>query len=427
MSGDVSRYLAHWQDEIESAAIYTTLAELEPQSQVAAVYRQLAAVEARHADFWETQLQAAGQAIPPRQLGWRTRTLIWLARRFGPAFVLPTLGGLERMDSKDYATQSETRQTSMAHEERGHARILQTIVGGTPGGLAGSALAQLEGRHRASSGNALRAAVLGASDGLLSNFSLVMGVAGAEADGRGVLVAGLAGLLAGAFSMALGEWISVQSSRELYARQIEIERAELEQRPEEEQEELALIYQAKGMDPAQAQALAAQLMADRPAALDALVREELGIDPEELGGSAWEAAISSFILFAVGAVIPVIPFLVTDGLLAVVVSVVLSALGLFGIGAAITLLTGRSIWYSGRWRLGWLRPRSPSGWAGSSACRWVDKSRIISAGVQLAKEQKFCILAHTLLILPKLVFTWGLVVTAKECRDERAEPDANAV
>lgn len=347
MSDANTRYRTNWQDEIESAALYSALADLEASPALANVYRRLAATEAEHARFWETQLVAAGQAVPPRQVGWRTRTLIWLARRFGPAFVLPTIGGLERMDSRDYQAQPESRATAMPGQERSHARVLQTILSGTPGGLEGAAVAQLEGRHRASSGNALRAAVLGASDGLLSNFSLVMGVAGADAEGRAVLVAGLAGLLAGAFSMALGEWISVQSSRELYERQIAIEREELEQNPAEEQEELALIYQAKGLPEAQARDLAARLIADRPAALDALAREELGVDPEELGGSAWEAAISSFLLFAVGAVVPVLPFLFLNGLTAVSVSVALSALGLFGIGAAITLLTGRSVWYSG--------------------------------------------------------------------------------
>ena len=350
METDLERYRANWQDEIESAALYGTLADVEPDPNVAGVYRRLAAVEHDHAAFWAARLADAGRPVPSPTLGWRTRTLIALARRFGPAFVLPSIGNLERMDSKDYAAQAESRQTAMPAQERGHARILGAVLGETSGGLAGPALAQLEGRHRASSGNALRAAVLGASDGLLSNFSLVMGVAGA--DTGGVLIAGLAGLLAGAFSMALGEWISVQSSRELYERQIAIERAELAAQPEEEQEELALIYQAKGMAPDQARALAAQLIADRPAALDALAREELGVDPEELGGSAWEAAISSFILFAIGAIIPVIPFLVTGGIAAVVFSVLLSTLGLFGIGAAITLLTGRSVWYAGLRQVG---------------------------------------------------------------------------
>jgi VIT1/CCC1 family predicted Fe2+/Mn2+ transporter len=347
MSEDMARYRANWQDEIESAALYGALAEIEAQPSLAEVYRRLAEAEERHAAFWAERLRAAGQPAPPRRPGWRTRTMIWLARRFGPQFILPTVTAQERQDSGAYSGQAETRGTGMAGQERSHARLLRTIVVGAPGGLEGGALAQLVGRPRATSGNALRAAVLGASDGLLSNFSLVMGVAGADTQGRAVLVAGLAGLLAGAFSMALGEWISVTSSRELYERQIGVEREELEANPAEEQEELALIYQAKGMRPEQAAEIAARLIGDPAAALDTLAREELGVDPEELGGSAWEAALTSFFLFAVGAVLPVAPFLFLTGLTAVLVSVALSALGLFGIGAAITLLTGRSVWYSG--------------------------------------------------------------------------------
>jgi VIT1/CCC1 family predicted Fe2+/Mn2+ transporter len=196
-------------------------------------------------------------------------------------------------------------------------------------------------------GNALRAAVLGANDGLVSNLSLVMGVAGAELAGRGILITGLAGLLAGAGSMALGEWLSVQSSRELYLRQLDIEREELAAAPEEEAEELALIYQAKGIAVDQARALAARVIATPETALDTLAREELGIDPEELGGSAWEAAITSFLLFAFGAVVPVLPFMFLAGGTAVLVSVAVSAVALFGIGAAITLMTGRGVLFSG--------------------------------------------------------------------------------
>jgi VIT1/CCC1 family predicted Fe2+/Mn2+ transporter len=208
-------------------------------------------------------------------------------------------------------------------------------------------LAQIEGRHRARSGNALRAAVLGASDGLLSNFSLVMGVAGAEMSSQGVLVTGVAGLLAGASSMALGEWISVQSSREMYEHQIAIEREELEAAPEEEEEELSLIYQAKGMRPDEAKALAHRLMSDKDAALGALSREELSIDPEELGGSPMEAAITSFLLFAAGALLPVLPFTLLSGTAATVGSLGLGTLGLFLLGAAITLFTGRPVLASG--------------------------------------------------------------------------------
>jgi VIT1/CCC1 family predicted Fe2+/Mn2+ transporter len=172
-------------------------------------------------------------------------------------------------------------------------------------------------------------------------------VAGAQLSGQSILITGLAGLLAGAGSMAMGEWISVQSSRELYGRQIAIEERELEEVPDEEREELALIYQAKGLTEPQAQELAGRIMADRGTALDTLAREELGIDPDELGGSAWEAAITSFVLFAIGAIVPVSPFFFLSGWAAVILSASLSALALFGIGAAITLFTGRSVWFSG--------------------------------------------------------------------------------
>jgi VIT1/CCC1 family predicted Fe2+/Mn2+ transporter len=213
--------------------------------------------------------------------------------------------------------------------------------------MEGSTLAQIEGRHRTAGGNTLRAAVLGANDGLLSNLSLVMGVAGANVSSQSILVTGLAGLLAGACSMALGEWLSVQSSRELYERQIQIERREVEEVPDEEEEELALIYEAKGLSEAQARTLAARMMADKTSALDTLAREELGIDPQELGGSAWAAGATSFLLFALGAIIPVAPFMFLKGITAVGASLLLSGLALFLIGAGITVLTGRSLLYSG--------------------------------------------------------------------------------
>ena len=206
---------------------------------------------------------------------------------------------------------------------------------------------QLEGRHRSAGGNALRAAVLGANDGLVSNLSLVMGVAGATLAGKGVLIAGIAGLLAGAISMALGEWLSVQSSRELFANQIATEKEEIENSPEEEVEELPLIYEARGLSKENASLLASQLLANKDTALDTLAREELGVNPEDLGGSAWEAAITSFFLFAVGAILPVAPFMFTSGMPAVYISIGLSVIGLFLLGAVITLFTGRSILYSG--------------------------------------------------------------------------------
>jgi VIT1/CCC1 family predicted Fe2+/Mn2+ transporter len=235
----------------------------------------------------------------------------------------------------------------MAAEEGAHGRVLQALAG-TPGaGAEGSTIARLEGRHRGVGGNALRAAVLGANDGLVSNLSLVMGVVGADLSGRSILITGLAGLLAGAGSMAMGEWLSVQSSRELYQRQIDVEREEIAAIPEEEAAELALIYQAKGLPEEQAKTLAARLISDEQIALDTMTREELGIDPEELGGSAWEAAAFSFVLFAIGAVVPVTPFFFLSGAPAILASLGISALALFLIGAGITLLTGRNVLASG--------------------------------------------------------------------------------
>ena len=341
-SDDIARYRENWQDEIDSAALYNTLADVEEHPQLAGVYRRLALVEDRHARFWEQKLQEAGQPIPPRRPGWRTRTLSWLARRLGPQFVLPTVASMEQVNRHIYDRQPETRQTSLPADEHSHARLLHSLVKGTRAGLEGRALARLEGRHGAMGSNALRAAVLGANDGLVSNLSLVMGMAGAEVSGHGLLLTGLAGLLAGACSMAMGEWLSVQSARELAQRQLAIEAAEITAVPDEEREELALIYQAKGLSEEEANKVAAEVMADADNALDTLAREELGIDPQELAGSAWEAAGTSFLLFALGAIIPVGPFLFLTGGTALVTSLGVSALALWGIGAAITLVTGRS-------------------------------------------------------------------------------------
>jgi VIT1/CCC1 family predicted Fe2+/Mn2+ transporter len=235
----------------------------------------------------------------------------------------------------------------MAADESSHNRLLSQVASTMPGGMGGGALAQLEGRHRAGGGNALRAAVLGANDGLVSNLSLVMGVSGAQMSNSAILVTGMAGLLAGAISMALGEWLSVQSSRELYQHQIGIEKAELAAAPQEEAEELALIYEARGLPKEEAQSMAQHIISDSASALDTLAREELSIDPSELGGSAWEAALTSFFLFSAGAIIPVIPHIFLSGITAVIVSLILSAIGLFIIGAGTTLFTGRKVLFSG--------------------------------------------------------------------------------
>jgi predicted membrane protein (TIGR00267 family) len=344
---DISRYLANWQNEIDGEAQYIALAEIEKQPQLAEVYRRMAASEAKHAAFWEKQLKEAGARVPPRRPSWRARTLIFLARRFGPQFILPTLTAGEKATSGDYDSQPEAGIGPMSADEKSHARLLGMLTGGT-GGLSGGSVAQMEGRHKASGGNALRAAVLGANDGLVSILSLTMGVAGANLASHDVFVAGIAGLLAGAGSMALGEWLSVQSSRELYANQIKIEKEELENNPAEEAAELALIYQSKGLSEARAVELANAIMnTGQSAILDTLAREELGIDPQELGGSAYVAALTSFFLFALGAIFPILPFAFLSGNTAIYVSMAVSAVALFIVGAAITLMTGRNVFYSG--------------------------------------------------------------------------------
>jgi VIT1/CCC1 family predicted Fe2+/Mn2+ transporter len=349
---DIDRYRRNRQDEIDSATVYAAMADAESQPQIAEVYDRLADAEREHADFWADKIREAGGESKDNRPTWRARTLAWLARRFGPGVVISSMQTGEATGGAGYSSQPEVTGTGMVADERSHDRLL-TIISDTPGpGASGGVLAQLEGRHRATSGNALRAAVLGANDGLVSNLSLVMGVAGAALDSTAILITGLAGLLAGAGSMAMGEWLSVQSSRELYLRQIGIEAEELAEVPDEEAEELALIYEAKGLSRERAEDIAEQLIADEEMALDTLAREELGIDPEELGGSAWEAAGTSFVLFALGAIVPVLPYFLTDGGVAVGASLAFSAVSLFVIGAGITLLTGRSVLYSGLRQVG---------------------------------------------------------------------------
>jgi vacuolar iron transporter family protein len=344
---DARRYRENWQDEVDSASEYRAMAASEPDPRLAKVYANLASMEEGHIGFWEDRLRRAGATVPPRRASWRSRVLSAVARRLGPDMVLATIAAREVADQNGYVRQPETAGTAMPSHERWHARVLNQLVATQPRGLQGSFLGRLEGRHRSVGGNALRAAVLGANDGLCSNLSLVMGVAGAAIDSRGILVTGLAGLLAGAGSMALGEWVSVTSARELAQREIRIEASELREDPEGEGEELKLIYEAKGLSPQEAETMARRLLADRTTAIDALAREELGIDPKELGGSAWEAAVSSFALFALGAVIPILPFVVARGALAVIASAVVSALALFTLGAAITVFTGTSAWRAG--------------------------------------------------------------------------------
>lgn len=345
---DIGRYRENFQAEVDATSTYHALANLEKRPELQEVYNRMAAMEQHHADFWSEKLKAVGVHITAKP-SLRARTMQWIARKFGIGMVLPTLVSGEQMASHTYDGQAEAKGTGMIGEEQSHARVLKAVSQATRGsGVEGGALARLEGRHRGVGGNALRAAVLGANDGLVSTLSLVMGVAGGSRDAKTVALAGVAGMLAGACAMAMGEWLSVQSARELAQKQIAIEEAELAESPREEMEELALIYQSKGLPKEEAHSLAEKLIMDKSTALDTLAREELGLDPAELGGSAWEAAIASFILFFVGAVAPVTPFLFVSSIQTGIIACLLcSAVALVLLGFMTHVMTGRGLWYSG--------------------------------------------------------------------------------
>ena len=332
---------------MDRAVVYEAMAAAERQPPLARSFRRLAATEKGHAEFWCEQLADAGAVGAPRGPSFRARVLARLATRFGSRLVLPAAASLETAEQETYEHQPEASGTMIPADERDHARVFDAAVEASSVRFTASILAGMLGRRRGVSGNALRAAVLGANDGLVSNLSLVMGVAGAGLSSRTVLITGLAGLLAGAFSMAMGEWISVQSSRELHQRQLDREAEEIATDPEHERAELISLYQRRGLTAEEAGRLASRVMSSEMAALEAMAREELGFDPQELGGSAWVAAIASFAMFTIGAIIPVAPYTFSGGGDAVALSLLASGLALLGIGATITLLTGRSAWRSG--------------------------------------------------------------------------------
>ena len=376
---NVAQSLENLKLEQDAIVLYDQLATIEKDPRRAAAFRHIAANERRHADIWAGRLRDMGATVPPQgRPRMRVRFILVAARVFGTRAVSDLVQALEGDEEAAYDAQGESPDIeAIAADEREHAEIWKRLDddGNGRSGLARRAAAADavtasehpaidDGRarapatiaggerwHRSARSGTLRAIIFGVSDGLVSNLSIVMGVAGASGQASFVLLAGIAGLMAGSFSMAAGEYISMQSQRELFQRQIDLERAELEAMPDEEQRELAALYMAKGFPHAEADRIAARMFEDRDTALDALVREELGLDPDELG-SPWGAALGSFLAFAVGAVIPVIPYLVLDGTSAFVTSIVLSLATLFVVGAGVSLLTGRGILFSGLRQMG---------------------------------------------------------------------------
>jgi len=330
--------------EVDASYLYDLLASKEEDKHVREIFQEMSGIERSHAvEFLKKSGMSEDQMPGP---SWRAKTLNVIGSVLGYDYVLGVLMDTEKSLAN---TVTRTRQkvgSEASLSDTAHVAILRNLMELNPKSAA-NALTRFEKRHRTVGGNALRAAVMGGNDGLVSNFSLVMGIAGATGGQSTVLLTGLAGLLAGALSMSLGEWISVKSSQELFENQMELEMDELETNPAGEEKELALIYQSKGIDKETARQMAADIMKDPIHAHEVLVKEELGINAEDLKGSPWEAALTSFFLFGIGAIIPVIPFFFLGGMQAIVWSAALSAVGLFAIGAAITLFTGKSVWISG--------------------------------------------------------------------------------
>lgn len=318
--------LESWQEEQRSAYLYRVCAEAEAGTTRAELFRRLAGEAEAQGAIWRAQLTARGHAAPvPYAPDLRTRFVAGLVRRLGP----------ERL-----------KNVLAAMKVRGMA-IYATALALEPGHALPTAVSTIEFRHRGLGGGAnLRAAVFGVNDGLVSNASLILGIAGASPDPHTVLLTGIAGMTAGAFAMAAGEFVSVQSQRELYEHQIGLEREELKQYPEAEAQELALIYAAKGLPTKEADRLAHRLIADPEHALDTLAREELGLNPDELG-SPWGAAIASFLSFAAGALIPLLPYVLAARGQALLIAIGVTAVALFAVGATLSLFTGKSALRSG--------------------------------------------------------------------------------
>lgn len=314
--------LASWHEERRSAWLYRVVSDAESGSTRQVLFLELAKAADGQAKLWEAEMHKLGMP-PPAQFtpDLRARLVAWLIPRFG---VRPLKGILAAM------------------KVRGMSLYVSPQPHGTP-----TTLEQMRGEtHKNAGSGSLRAAVFGVNDGLISNASLILGVAGAGAAADMVLLSGVAGLLAGAFSMAAGEYVSMRSQREFHEYQIALEREELDQYPGEEAAELALIYQAKGVAPEEAKRMAQTLIADPDQALDTLAREELGLNPDELG-SPWGAAISSFFAFSIGALVPVLPYMLLSGSHAFLGVLAATGISLFGVGAALSLFTGLNAFTGG--------------------------------------------------------------------------------
>ena len=342
---DIHAFEHHWQDEADAAFLYRALASVESDPKKRDVYARLAVVEDRHVEIWARLLTELGH--PPKRFRAtaRSRLLAWLGRRFGPGFLLPFLLREEGREVKGYLDLHQ--RTPSGAPGGGEALLLARESAEHASELAGISGKSAEPWHRTESGGFLRNVVYGFNDGLTANFGLVAGVIGATATDQhqAVVVAGVAGLIADALSMGSSGYLAAKSEQEVYAHEIAMEKDEIALMPEVERDELALIYESKGMAPGPAMALATEVMADPQRMLQEQVQEELGIADPHMSPlrEGWVTGLAT----AFGAVIPVFPFFVFTGLTAIVLSFVLSMASHFLVGAARSVFTGRGLFRSG--------------------------------------------------------------------------------
>lgn len=335
----VATYRMYLKGELESAAMYEAMAKAEPDSERADVFRRLVQAEMRHASRWAAKLGMAPAELKPK-LTFKTRLVTLLAKRLGTRTVLPWVLKGEFAEIKAYAKEPEA--TGLIVDERQHAQTVGSLT------INGGAVDVIhsEGRLRVANASNIRAAVLGFSDGLVAVFALITGVAGGTSDAHFILLAGVAGLLAGGFSMAAGEYLSVRAQCDVYEREVEIETAEIEESPEQEKEELVLLFQAKGFSLEEAQVASERILANPEIALNTMAREELGLDPAQMG-NPWAVALSSVAAFSLGALIPLSPYFFTSGNLALGLSVAGSAVAAPAVGSTLSSLSNKNVAWGG--------------------------------------------------------------------------------
>jgi len=333
----------HYRDELDAAYLYRALAVVETDADRKQLFEKLALVEDRHVERWRELFAQSGRPLPPYATAQRTRLLAWIGKHFGTSLILPLMLAEEGREVQAYlgmARHSSHRQThqaavDIASDSAVHARELAHVMG-----------REGEPWHVGGSGGYLRSIVYGFNDGLTANFGLVAGVLGADVAPHIVIISGVAGAIADALSMGSSGYLAAKSEAEVQAHQIDLERHEMRLMPDLEEEELALIYEAKGLPADRARETARAMMQDPSQALDAMVREELNIHPAEL--APLKDGVVTGLATAIGAFIPIVPFLVLDHWPAVWTSLAISMLAHFAIGAARSIFTGRSVWASGR-------------------------------------------------------------------------------